>query len=192
MWRLLGGMLLSVSLLAACATPRVPLSKLPWDQRVARLQGVGVWHLDGRVAAAIGTQGWQASLSWEQTPDTSVLHLAGPLGVGAQLLKLTPTGLYVNGAPAGDAVLAQLQDRVGFELPLAQLRYWLLGVPQPGSPFTVTRDDRDCAQQLSQAGWVIGYDRYMQSAANLLPQHLVLTRDTVRVRIVVDHWVLVR
>jgi outer membrane lipoprotein LolB len=181
-------MLLSVGLLAGCVTPRAPFAPLPWEQRVALLQQAMKWQLDGRAAAAIGTQGWQADLSWSQIQATSEVHLAGPLGLGAQALRLTPAGLFVNGAPAGEEVVAQLQDRVGFQLPLTQLRYWLLGVPDPGAPFTLVRNAQDRAQRLEQAGWAVDYDLYEQTDGDWLPRNLVLTRESVRVRIVIDHW----
>ena len=97
-------------------------------------------------------------------------------------------GLSLNGAPPSDAVLSQLQDRLGFELPLDNLRFWLLGIPDPDTPFDVTRNDQDRAEQVSQDGWSVAYDRYMPVSGDLLPAHLTLSRDDVRVRIVIDHW----
>jgi outer membrane lipoprotein LolB len=108
--------------------------------------------------------------------------------VGALVLRETPAGLSLNGAPPSDTVIAQLQDRLGFELPLDELRYWLLGVPDPGAAFDMTRNDQDRAQQLTQAGWTLKYDRYMPVNGDLLPARLVLSREGVRVRIAVDHW----
>ena len=74
------------------------------------------------------------------------------------MIKVTPAGLSLNGAPPSAAVVAQLQDRLGFELPLDNLRYWLLGIPDPSTPFELTRNAQDRAAHLSQAGWNIDYD----------------------------------
>jgi outer membrane biogenesis lipoprotein LolB len=41
---------------------------------------------------------------------------------------------------------------------------------------------------VSQDGWSVVYDRYMPVSGDLLPAHLTLSRDDVRVRIVIDHW----
>jgi outer membrane lipoprotein LolB len=114
--------------------------------------------------------------------------MSGPFGVGALVLKRTADGLSLNGAPPSDAVMEQLQERLGFELPLDHLRYWLLGVPDPGAGFEVKRNAQDRAAQLTQAEWIIDYDRYAPVAGDLLPAHLVLSREGVRVRIAVDHW----
>jgi outer membrane lipoprotein LolB len=175
-------------LLAACATTRPAAPSLNWQQRQSDLQHAGVWQLDGRAAVAIGTQGWQATLNWRQADLYAEVHLAGPFGIGALALKQEPGGLSLNGAPPSDAVLLQLQERLGFELPLDNLRFWLLGVPDPATAFELTRNAQDRAQQLTQAGWSIVYDRYLPVEGDLLPAHLTLNRENVRVRIVIDHW----
>ena len=181
------------AVLAGCAAlrpkgPPPPAAAASWDERCKDLEQATRWDLDGRAAVALGQQGWQASLNWRQTGADSELHLAGPLGIGALMIKVTPAGLSLNGAPPSDAVVAQLQDRLGFELPLDNLRYWLLGIPDPNTPFELTRNAQDRAARLSQAGWNIEYDDYVAGDGDLLPKRLVLTRADARVRIAVDRW----
>jgi outer membrane lipoprotein LolB len=174
--------------LAACATTRSVAPSTKWEQRAGELQGASDWQLDGRTAVALGTQGWQATLNWRQTNHSAEVHLSGPFGIGALVLKQTPEGLSLNGAPPSDAVQALAQEKLGFDLPIENLHYWLLGVPDPGSTFNLSRNDQDRAKVLSQAGWSIAYDRYMPVAGDVLPTRLVLTAGDVRVRIVIDHW----
>ena len=185
-------MVLCSTVLAACATTRrapSPVSAaVAWEQRVVDLQRLSAWQLDGRAAVAVGTQGWQATLNWRQQGDSAEVHLSGPFGIGSLVLKRTPQGLSLNGAPPSDTVLVQLQERLGFELPIDQLRFWLLGVPDPSAAFELKRNDQDRASQLTQGGWSIDYDRYMPVAGDWLPAHMVLSREGVRVRIAVDHW----
>jgi outer membrane lipoprotein LolB len=152
------------------------------------LQQAADWQLDGRAAVAFGTQGWQATLNWREAGAFAEVHLAGPFGVGALVLKQGPDGVSLNGAPPSDAVMSQIQDRLGFELPLQNLRYWLLGVPDPRAEFDLSRNDQDRAKSIMQAGWHIVYDRYMPVEGDLLPARVVLNRDDVRVRVVIDHW----
>jgi outer membrane lipoprotein LolB len=176
--------------LAACATTRRPLPAptTKWEPRVNELQNAGEWQLDGRAAVALGTQGWQATLNWRQSDGIAEVHLSGPFGISAMVLKQTPEGLSLNGAPPSDAVLSQVQEKLGFDLPIDNLHYWLLGVPNPGSTYELAPNEQDRAKSLNQAGWIIAYDRYMPVAGDWLPQRLVLTRGDVRVRIVIDHW----
>jgi outer membrane lipoprotein LolB len=179
-------------ILSGCFTTRAPapLAPSPWDSRLTDLQQAASWQLNGRVAVALGTQGWQATLDWRERGGAAELHLAGPLGVGAQVIAQTPSGLSINGAPPSDGALAQLQDKLGFDLPIEDLRYWLLGIPSPRAQFDLTRNAQDRAQHLAQSGWSIDYDRYLPVSGDVLPTRIVLTRDQVRVRIVADRWAL--
>lgn len=187
--RRLAALLACCAALTACVTPRPASIPAPWEQRSAELARATAWQLDGRAAVAVGTQGWQASLTWRQRGAQAELHLAGPLGVGALVLEVTPEGLSLNGAPPGDSVLVQLRDKLGFELPIDELRYWLLGIPSPeGGEFSLTRNAEDRARQLIQEGWTVDYDRYLPIQGDLLPTRVVLSREGVRVRIAVDHW----
>ncbi|MGA9025044.1 MAG: lipoprotein insertase outer membrane protein LolB [Steroidobacteraceae bacterium] len=181
--------LLCLAVLAGCVTsPRpAPPPATPWAERLAVLQQANTWQLDGRAAVAMGSQGWQANLIWQQSAEDSEVHLTGPFGAGSLALRLTPQGLWLNGAPPSDAVLAQVRERLGFDPPLMHLRYWLLGVPDPDGQCSVVRNAADRAQTLSQAGWNIAYERYAPVGEDLLPDRLVLTAEGVRVRIVVDH-----
>lgn len=181
--------LCAAALLTACATlsPRAP-APLSWAQRLTTLQQDRDWGLQGRAAVAAGSHGWQAGVDWQQRGPQTVVHLSGPLGIGASVLRLTSAGLSVNGAPANPDVVDQLQQRLGFDLPLANLRFWLLGVPDPGLPSEIVQNDHDRARRLTQAGWVIDFDRYTAVDGDWLPAMLVLNNRGVRVRIVVDHW----
>ena len=58
----------------------------------ANLQHAQAWQLDGRAAAAVGTQGWQASLDWRQSGADAQVHLAGPFGVGALVIEADAGG----------------------------------------------------------------------------------------------------
>ena len=188
--------------LAACVTTRPVPAPASWEQRLGSLQHLSAWQLDGRAAVALsqpasagspgGTQGWQAALSWREKNAAAEVHLSGPLGIGAVVLTQTSQGVSLNGAAPSEAVMAQIQDRLGFTPPLDSLRFWLLGVPDPGDAFELTRNPSDRALKLTQSGWTIDYDRYLPVNGDVLPAHVVLSREGIRVRIAVDHWSLAR
>jgi outer membrane lipoprotein LolB len=186
--RRLIGSIACCAVLTGCATTRPAFAPAPWAQRLSELEHASSWQLDGRAAVSLGTQGWQASLDWRQRGESSEVHLAGPFGAGAMVFKATPEGISLNGAPPNADVAAQLRERLGFELPIDSLRFWLQGIPDPNSAFELTRNQQDRALQLTQAGWSIQYDGYMPNHGDLLPARLVLRRADARVRIAVDRW----
>jgi len=183
--------LVAALVLAGCAVnrPAPPRQGVEWAQRETLLQQASAWALDGRTAVAVGTQGWQATLDWRQANGVSEVHLSGPFGAGAMLIKLGPDGVSVNGAPPAANEQAQLEAKLGFAPPLAELRYWLLGVPAPGEPVEhLERNALDRAVALDQAGWSVHYERYEGVGEDSLPALIRLERDTVRVRVAVDRW----
>jgi outer membrane lipoprotein LolB len=186
--RFLARLAIVSALLSGCVTNNIALKPRTWEERVAQLQRAPQWHLQGRAAAATGTQGWQASLDWLQQSQTAQIGIAGPLGVGAVSLILTPDGLQAAGSASRADAATLIEQRLGFTAPLDHLRYWLLGVPDPRAPVELLRNAEDRAQQLVQDGWTVDYERYVQAGSDLLPERLTLHRDTVRVRIVVERW----
>jgi outer membrane lipoprotein LolB len=188
----LGAALLAV--LAGCRTlPPTPPAGESWELRRPQLQSLEHFALRGRVAVAAGGEGFNASLRWTQEGDRSQVTLEGPLGVGGAQLTASGDDLTVVTARGerieSDAAHAELAARLGFDPPLSSLRYWVLGVPNPGQPAS---ESLDPAQQrlaaLTQAGWHVEYQSYTSAGGEPLPARMTLQRDAVRVRLLVDDW----
>ena len=86
---------LCAALLAACVTTRQapPAPAAAWEMRVGDLQKAAQWQLAGRAAVAVGDQGWQATLNWQQQEAATELRLSGPFGAGAVVLT---TGTFLK------------------------------------------------------------------------------------------------
>jgi outer membrane lipoprotein LolB len=184
----------ALTVLAGCRTlPPAPPPGASWEARRPQLQSLTHFQLRGRVAVAAGGEGFNANLHWIQDGARSEVTLEGPLGVGgAQLIAtgdeltvVTSRGEHIESAAAH----AELAARLGFDPPLASLRYWVLGVPDPTQPST---ESLDPAQQrlsgLTQGGWHVEYQSYESAGSDALPARLTLQRDAVRVRLLVDGW----
>ena len=188
----LGAALLAV--LAGCRTlPPAPPAGESWELRRPQLQSLEHFALRGRVAVAAGGEGFNASLRWTQEGNRSQVTLGGPLGVGGAKLTASGDDLTVITARGerieSEAAHAELAARLGFDPPLSSLRYWVLGVPNPGQPAS---ESLDPAQQrlaaLTQAGWHVEYQSYTSANGEALPARMTLQRDAVRVRLLVDDW----
>lgn len=184
-----------VAALAACASaPPLPESPaMPWAERRAALQEQAHFGLSGRVAVNSAGTGFNASLRWQQQGELSQVSLEGPLGVGGAQIEVadghfdlrTSRGEHLE----GDAARAALEQRLGFPLPLAELRYWVRGVPAPGAAADEVVDEaRQRLTRLVQQGWEIAYGEYLEAEAGSLPRRVVAQRGDTRVRVVVDRW----
>jgi outer membrane lipoprotein LolB len=181
--------------LSGCQT--APVASAPavaWSARRPELQALSRFGLNGRVAVAVGNQGFNAGLRWTQSGELTHLALTGPLGAGGVQVTADGENLSVvtsNGKRLGDAdARTELEDKLGFEPPLTSLRYWVLGVPDPGAPSSVQLDSLQRLTRLDQDGWHIDYGSYMSVGADWLPHLMTLRHEGVRVRMVVDGWQL--
>src|SRR5687767_4884502 len=143
---------------------RPPVEPQTWDARRTELQARETFALGGRVAVAAGTEGFNARLRWNQNGPVSQLALDGPFGAGGLRLTSDGTQLVLENAKGerldADAARAEIERRLGFDPPLGSLRYWVLGVPDPGSTAFEQLDAEARLARLEQNGWNIEYTSY--------------------------------
>jgi outer membrane lipoprotein LolB len=186
---------LALAALAGCKTlpPAAPPSASePWEVRRSALQSRDRFEMSGRIGVAAAQEGFNAKLRWEQQGKRSDLALDGPLGVGG--VRITADGESLNVINArgeqldSEAARHEIQARLGFEPPISSLRYWVLGVPDPARPAEESLDASSRLASLKQDGWQIDYTAYTDVQGQALPSRVTLTRENVRVRLVVDGW----
>lgn len=190
-----------MAVIAGCRTVPVQQPPLaggqPWDVTRPELQARDHFALKGRVAVAAGKDGFNATLHWTQNGTRSLVSLEGPLGAGGVQITADGDNLSIVNSHGehldSDAARAELVARLGFDPPLSSLRYWILGVPDPGIPSKEAVDSQQQRlQSLEQNGWQIDYGGYTQGNAGAggtaLPAKMTVQRSGVRVRLVVDGW----
>ena len=190
----LAAVLLTVAV-AGCKTlplAPAPAESAPWEVRRAALQARDNFDLTGKIGVATGQDGFNAKLRWQQHGKQSQLALDGPLGVGGVRITSDGNALKVVNARGeqldSDAAKREIESKLGFQPPIASLRYWVLGVPDPSHPADETLDDAQRLATLKQDGWQIDYATYASVRGQSLPAKVTLTREKVRVRLVVDDW----
>jgi outer membrane lipoprotein LolB len=186
-------LLLIVTLaMAGCATLAPPAGPVDWDQRRQELLGLDHWRMTGRVAVTVDGEGASASIDWRQSGDTADLAVSGPLGVGALRAVLDGSGLLLedgSGARVEGADAERLlAERLGTDLPIRSLRYWMLGVPAPGQPYAETRSPDGRPASLQQSGWQVQFGRFGPVPGGELPDRLSLVRDGARLKLAVARW----
>ena len=179
-------------LLSGCAS--LPGPAPSGDRAAARseLQALADWTLDGRVAVAAGSEGFSGGLRWTQSGQRADIELRAP--VGGRVLAIQVDGdRYSVTDPDGETfdgerARALVAERVGTNLPIAELRYWLVGVPAPGAPFDETLGADARLATLDQSGWHVRYDRYREAGGQVLPAKLDITQGPLRLRVAVSDW----
>jgi outer membrane lipoprotein LolB len=179
-------------LVAGCATLPPAGDSGSWPGRRAELEALQTWTLNGRVAVATAADGFSGGLAWRQNGARAEIELRGPLGGMALSIRLDGSamtvtdgsGAFLAGEAADDFVAAE----IGAPLPVAELRYWLIGVPAPGLPHRETIGADGRLAGLEQAGWQLRYSRYEAVGQLALPARIEIESTAARLRLVVSNW----
>ncbi|MGA1424442.1 MAG: outer membrane lipoprotein LolB [Steroidobacteraceae bacterium] len=184
-WRYALAVLL-LGLSGCVSAPRLslPTVELPneWISRQAALQSWVRFDLRGKVSIVRGEESVVAVVRWRQRGETLRLALEGPLGMGASE--------WTFDSARSDETLIAIGRRLGVALPIASVRYWALGVPDPQLEVQAVEIDNERLSALQQQGWSIRYLDYARvPGANFdLPRRLQLESSEVRVRMFIDSW----
>jgi outer membrane lipoprotein LolB len=177
-------LLLSLSGCVSVSRLSLPAVDLPteWAARQAALQSWVRFDLRGKVSIVRGEESVVAVVRWRQRGETLRLGLEGPLGMGASEWRFDST--------RANETLAELERRLGVALPIASVRYWALGVPDPQLEVQSVEIDAERLRSLQQQGWSIRYLDYARvPGANFeLPRRLQLESSEVQVRMFIDSW----
>lgn len=177
---------LLVAVLAGCAT-QPSERKLPESNA-----DIDAFALSGRIAVRIEHRGYTASLRWTHRSDGSdKLRLLSPVGSVLGEIEADASGATLT---TGDKKVYQSADPqsltrevLGWDLPLAGLRYWVTGRADPRAPVqSEDRDDRQRLKSLRQSDWRIDYLDHFGDAG--LPSRLNLAYGELNLRLVVEHW----
>lgn len=193
----LGGVaaLLLGSVLAGCVTPHS--AQLPqitsWEQRKAVLGELDEWEFNGRIAVKTADDGFNGKLRWAQDVDSFSATASGPLNAGAVRIEGDGRSVVLTDKEGERIELddAELEFRLryGYSIPIASLRYWALGIPDPSLPGDTVIDAEGRLTSLRQRNWSVSYSRYDEGGGQPMPKVLTAENDDTRVRLVIDYWI---
>lgn len=187
--------LLAVFVLSGCAT-RGGLN-LPdmadWETRKAVLGQADEWEFTGRIGVSAGDEGFNGKLFWRQDGVVFRARISGPFGAGTVFIngdrqELTVTDQDGVATELNDAE-AELRQMYGWTIPVTSLRYWALGIPDPGDSAQTTFGADGQLVQILQSQWQVDYGPYRDNAGQPMPRHLTAVSGDVKVRLIVDDWV---
>ena len=196
-------------LCASCATPlpRPPAAQLQqlWQARESALLPIQHWELRGRLAVRAEERGGQASITWKRDAAQHSIRLNGPLGRGVVRVTQNESGAQLQDAEQRVFHAANAEELLyrytGWRLPLANLNYWVRGLPVPDLPAIRELDDAGRLKTLRQQGWEVQYQEYVRFEDHDLPNRLTLTYaldpadlelPAMEVRLVIDRWAQVQ
>ncbi|HSN17900.1 MAG TPA: lipoprotein insertase outer membrane protein LolB [Gammaproteobacteria bacterium] len=185
-------------MLAACSTltgtaPTGADDQTAWRRHQLDIMKLGDWSFSGRVGFIDGNDSGSGSLDWQQQEGLTTVDFRGPLGAGAVHMEGDASALHVRTSRGDDFVTMDPEEDLGRRLhqplPVMSLRYWVLGVPDPGAE-SVEQSAGGELKSLDQRGWHVEYQEYAQVQGLALPVRLTLARDAVHIKVAVSSWSL--
>jgi outer membrane lipoprotein LolB len=172
--------------------------EMRWIQHASALRPVSHWDLRGRLAVRTDSRGGQASLAWRREANRHSIQLNGPFGSGAVRVTQDSQGARLQDAENRVFEAANAEQLValytGWNLPIANLDWWLRGLPVPEQPLSRELDDAGRLRLLHQQGWTVQYQEYKRVEEFDLPSRLTLTRAAegvlpgMEARFVIERW----
>ena len=184
-------------LIVGCAAP-VPVppadADQAWQSRQQHLTKMNDWRLNGRLAITRGSEAWHLKVNWRQKQNGYEIFLSGPFGAGQVKLTGNPEGVVLRDAERHAYYAREpetlLYEHTGVLMPVTGLRYWIVGLPDPGKNHTSqTRiDDYGRLAELQQRDWNVRFPEYVAVKQYELPERLLIQSEDIEVRLVVDDW----
>ncbi len=195
---LLPSLLLSI-LLSGCANTPKPLLTEDWQEHTRQLVKLNKWQAIGKLAVKVPNNGGSMSLRWQQESKQFNIDFSGPFG--QNLLTINGDDKQVtlsepNHAPISAKTAEELIRRnTGWTIPVAQLTFWVRGLPDPTSRITKFQPNpQGLIETLEQSGWKISYSEYMSVASGsetfAMPKLIIAEYKEIRLKLAIREWQL--
>ena len=185
-------------LLAACAP--APLVRKQGDaaelaQQQAReqqLANADHWVLQGQLGVYNAKDGGSGTFTWTQDGDRYEFIFRLPISGKSYRLDGGPDGAELDGAEGGpqrgpDAE-SLMRRALHWEVPLDELRAWVLGLRAQGAPAELSFGDDRLPSMLQQDGWTVSYRAWDTARQPPLPLKVFAEKPPYKVKLAVESW----
>jgi len=182
---------LSLTLLAGCSQMQPAPAVVPalnYQAYTAQMLALSQWQLQGKVGIRTSQESNSAGFSWQQHADRYDISFFGPFNAQAARLRGDSQRITLEAdgeTYQADTPEALLEDRLGWQLPVRELAWWVRGLPAPNIPYTKSIAEERLSE-LNQRGWQIRYRRYSEDG--LHPEKILLIREGLRITLVIHEW----
>ncbi|KQX97091.1 outer membrane lipoprotein LolB [Rhodanobacter sp. Root480] len=162
--------------------------------REQALAPVDRWVLQGRLGVSNGSDGGSGSFSWSQDGDHYEFVLRAPVTGKSFRLSGDNHGALMEGLDGGpirgrDAE-SLMHRALGWDVPLSDLRAWVLGLRADSGPAELTFGEDRLPATLLQDGWSVDYREWDTSRQPPLPKKLYAAKPPYKVKLVIESWQL--
>ncbi|EPJ46567.1 MAG: hypothetical protein OFPII_19540 [Osedax symbiont Rs1] len=190
------GLFLSLLVLAGCSTaPQKSSSSEPavfsWQEHFKNISNIQQWDASAKIAIKVKGKTQSAKMIWLQQNNNYQIEFSGPFGHAGPKLhgdaKMATLLIPKEQPIKGNNTSELLQKRLGWQLPVENAKFWILGIPSPLSESKVTLKEERLTT-LQQDGWTINYPKYKTVDNHPLPAKIILTKEDLRLLLIIYKW----
>lgn len=176
----------------ACVLLTAACTMVPFESRVPAAPSTP-FDFSGRVRVSFDGRAFSSALRWQHVPGRDEIWLLSPVGQTLAHIVDGGDGAVLTAADQRQYSAANVESltrqALGWELPVANLKYWMRGDVAPGSaPDAVVRGDDRRIARLEQGGWRVALTYYPAQEYEGLPRTLDLAGGSHEIRLVIDTW----
>lgn len=193
--------LAAVVFLTACATTRPAvhhqgdaLTLGLQEQRERALADTSHWTLQGKLSVTSDKDSGSGTLTWRQDGDRYDFTVRAPVTGRSFRLTGGPDGAELDGldggprrGPDAESLMAQT---VGWNIPMAELKSWVLGLRADTGPADIRFGDDRLPSQLMQDGWTVDYKAWDATKQPAMPSKVFAEKAPFKIRLAIESWQL--
>jgi outer membrane lipoprotein LolB len=145
-----------------------------------------IWKMTGRITIKHDDEALNARIKWHQEGDKFICIISGSFG--RTLATIEGTGTEIT-TIKGRENIADIERIINMDVLISDLRYWLLGQPNPASPYNYLILDQN-SHEFIQNKWQIHINEFQTRNSYILPKNIQLTNSQFNLRLFIDNWQL--
>ncbi|WP_305830361.1 lipoprotein insertase outer membrane protein LolB [Photobacterium leiognathi] len=183
---------ITFALLSGCAQTPQDTQKVDWKTHQTQLKRLTDYQAKGVFGFYSPEQRIQLTFNWKNHNDEYQLILIKMfktvLNLNSKPNNVTlvdPEGKTYHGTDATQLV----KEITGLQLPLSQMRDWLIGLPTGADTYQLNNNDQVAylAKDINGQVWEMHYNTYNDQTP-ALPTQMILSQGELQVRIKISQW----
>ncbi|WP_318437971.1 lipoprotein insertase outer membrane protein LolB [Photobacterium leiognathi] len=183
---------ITFALLSGCAQTPQDTQKVDWETHQTQLKSLTDYQAKGVFGFYSPEQRIQLTFNWKNHNDEYQLILIKMfktvLNLNSKPNNVTlvdPDGKTYHGTDATQLV----KEITGLQLPLSQMRDWLIGLPTGADTYQLNNNDQVAylAKDINGQVWEMHYNTYNDQTP-ALPTQMILSQGELQVRIKISQW----
>ena len=165
-----------------------------WDARRAVLESLSEWEFTGSINVRDTEEAHSSRIRWRQNKELYRINLWGTFNIGATEVNGKPGEVRIE-QEGEEPIITDtpeqlLYDRIGYELPVTELNFWIKGIPAPGPSQELSFADNQQLLSFVQAGWRVDYLGYTNFGQQTLPTRIRVQKPPLRLDLIRLNWTL--